>query len=771
LNSTGNSTGGERLIELTFFKPLGGISHSDRLKAFYIHKTMSTIKHESDRLKYPVSIVQGNQPEIVRVGTIRDILNLMVSDKQIKQHTFKIRNTTGKVQKALKEKTTAFILGEFDSKRNDKNVKKYIQVMGFDIDKIPHQSEFQSIFEALQECEFTFAAFPSVRGKGIRFLVCHDGSQKDHKHCYNQIAAYYADFLGIQLSSESTKHCHIDLQCSNISRHWFLGHADIEEVHHNDDSKLFHFIKEEQTNAPTGESGSTPDKLKLEDKIKLLKIIANEKKPFQSGSRNSHVFYLSSMMAENGITCHDALQSMSDYVQQDFDLKEIRGTVVNTYKRYKENKSNKKYSDSQLIALCKKIHFEDADNLKQVESIVRVYPEIEQEAENKKPTKYELALDFINANYRLERNQITRFVEDSGVSLTDNEYNSIYIDLKYNRYSINKNDTLSLINSNRIPSYNPFVRFVENNSHYSSNGHILKLCETIQTPTGINIKPEFVQIFVSKWLVGMVASAFGRYVNPLLLVLCGGQNNGKTEWFRRLLPDELKPYLAESKLDDGKDSEILMTDKLLILDDEYGGKSKRDSKKLKELISKDYVTVRPAYARTAERLPRIATLGGTSNEFDVLSDITGNRRVIPIKVIDIDKPAYNKIDKVALFMEIYRTFRDWESGRSWELTKDEILLLNMATTEFEEVSVEREMILKYFRIPKVGESGISEFFQTSEVAEHIQGCNNMRLNVRRIGAELRALGLERVNGKGENRKMKGYFLVQKAQMPTLKAKF
>jgi predicted P-loop ATPase len=409
--------------------------------------------------------------------------------------------------------------------------------------------------------------------------------------------------------------------------------------------------------------------------------------------------------------------------------------------------------------------------LKQVESIVRVYPEIEQEAENKKPTKYELALDFINANYRLERNQITRFVEDSGVSLTDNEYNSIYIDLKYNRYSINKNDTLSLINSNRIPSYNPFVRFVENNSHYSSNGHILKLCETIQTPTGINIKPEFVQIFVSKWLVGMVASAFGRYVNPLLLVLCGGQNNGKTEWFRRLLPDELKPYLAESKLDDGKDSEILMTDKLLILDDEYGGKSKRDSKKLKELISKDYVTVRPAYARTAERLPRIATLGGTSNEFDVLSDITGNRRVIPIKVIDIDKPAYNKIDKVALFMEIYRTFRDWESGRSWELTKDEILLLNMATTEFEEVSVEREMILKYFRIPKVGESGISEFFQTSEVAEHIQGCNNMRLNVRRIGAELRALGLERVNGKGENRKMKGYFLVQKAQMPTLKAKF
>ena len=53
-----------------------------------------------------------------------------------------------------------------------------------------------------------------------------------------------------------------------------------------------------------------------------------------------------------------------------------------------------------------------------------------------------------------------------------------------------------------------------------------------------------------------------------------------------MLPKELRSYYAESKLDAGKDDEILMTQKLLIMDDEMGGKSKKEVKRLKELTSK-----------------------------------------------------------------------------------------------------------------------------------------------------------------------------------------
>ena len=68
-------------------------------------------------------------------------------------------------------------------------------------------------------------------------------------------------------------------------------------------------------------------------------------------------------------------------------------------------------------------------------------------------------------------------------------------------------------------------------------------------------------------MLGIIASMHGTY--PLLiLVLTGTQRIGKTKFFRNLLPDELMEFYAESKLDEGKDSEILMTKKLTILDDE-----------------------------------------------------------------------------------------------------------------------------------------------------------------------------------------------------------
>jgi predicted P-loop ATPase len=260
-------------------------------------------------------------------------------------------------------------------------------------------------------------------------------------------------------------------------------------------------------------------------------------------------------------------------------------------------------------------------------------------------------------------------------------------------------------------------------------------------------------------------------VNPLVLVFCGGKNVGKTEWFRRLLPDELKPYMAESKLDDGKDSEIMMTDKILIMDDEYGGKSKRDAKKLKEISSKDYFTVRPAYGRTSIRIRRLASLCGTSNEYDVINDITGNRRVIPVKINSINHKAYNEIDKVALFMEGYRIFKEWEQERKWELKADDIKYLNDSTSDFEEVRIELEMFHKYFEKPTEQTKNHAVFMQTTEIVTFIHDRHKIMLSIKRMGAELRALEIEKKPGKGKNRGQKGYYLVKKNTLETDKAPF
>ena len=75
-----------------------------------------------------------------------------------------------------------------------------------------------------------------------------------------------------------------------------------------------------------------------------------------------------------------------------------------------------------------------------------------------------------------------------------------------------------------------------------------------------------------------------------------------------------------------------MTKKWIILDDEYGGKSKREEKRLKEITSKAWINIREPYGRVSVDLRRLSVFCGTSNESQILNDPTGNRRILPIHI-------------------------------------------------------------------------------------------------------------------------------------------
>src|SRR5690606_7427873 len=125
----------------------------------------------------------------------------------------------------------------------------------------------------------------------------------------------------------------------------------------------------------------------------------------------------------------------------------------------------------------------------------------------------------------------------------------------------------SVIYSNKTEQYNPLKQFLESgNAAVDNTPNLNLLLDSVHTDTGEYKK------WITKWLVSVVASAYGNY-SPLVLVFSGQQQGtGKTYWFRYLLPKNLRSLFGESKMDNGKDDEILMTKKLIILDDEYGGK-------------------------------------------------------------------------------------------------------------------------------------------------------------------------------------------------------
>lgn len=374
-----------------------------------------------------------------------------------------------------------------------------------------------------------------------------------------------------------------------------------------------------------------------------------------------------------------------------------------------------------------------AENLEKFEGITGAEDVIKQVLDNNIVLDEDTLLDqlelWVRQNYDLKRNAITRYIENNGRPLKNVDFNSIFIKAKKIHDKISYELIDRLINSDFVPEYNPLLQFFEQNKDQNSAGHIDKLFNTIKT----NDAP-FLLYFAKKWLVGIISAIHGEH-SPLMLVLSGDvQGTGKTEFFRRLLPEELRAYYAESKLDAGKDDEILMTQKILIMDDEMGGKSKKENKRLKELTSKQVFSLREPYGRNNVDLIRLAVLCGTTNDNEIINDPTGNRRIIPIHVDAIDWQAGNKIDRVALIMEAYHLYK---SGFEWQLSKEDIKYLKQDKSHFEVTNLEAELIEQFFKIPD-GDDG--ELLTASNIKVILEDITKQKLILDRIGKELRRLG-------------------------------
>lgn len=382
--------------------------------------------------------------------------------------------------------------------------------------------------------------------------------------------------------------------------------------------------------------------------------------------------------------------------------------------------------------------------------------------------------NWLRQNYDFRRNYITRYIENGNTPMQEKDFNSIFIAAKKLFDKEVTNDLIKrIINSNFTSDYNPLLEFFLKHQTRKPKGCIKALFDTVESDTGLmdaEFFPEYKSHFGTKWMVGIISAIHGKH-SPLMLVLSGNkQGSGKTEFFRRLLPEELHQegrlypdYYAESKLDAGKDDNILMTQKLIIMDDEMGGKNKKEEKKLKELLSKQTFSLREPYGSNNVDLQRLAVLCGTTNENEILNDPTGNRRIIPINVLSINHTAYNDIDKTDLLMEAYWL---WKDGYRWELSSDDVRVLNANTGHFEQSSAEYDLFVKHFKKPGNESDPWSVFMTSTEIKSILEMKSGQKLNPNRLGIELKRAGFERVSKKINGQPVKAYFVQQVDRVAT-----
>jgi hypothetical protein len=365
------------------------------------------------------------------------------------------------------------------------------------------------------------------------------------------------------------------------------------------------------------------------------------------------------------------------------------------------------------------------ENLKSKKSKTEItdYNEIQVVTEEKPNEEAEAILKisyWIKNHVKLKSNEVTRRIvfQDSNEILTGGKMKRLFVEAKLITPKISKDVFDCLVtgdNPDFIPVFNPFKEFIELNKGIETNNELEALKSTIITDT-LNAS-----VWIEKWYLGLFAAIDGKPVRNVLALL-GGQNTGKTEWFRRLLPDDLLKYYAESKLDREKDDELLMCEKLIINDDEMGGKSKEDEKKFKMLSSKSVFTLRAPYGVTNEDYKRLAVLCGTSNDLQVINDPTGNTRILGVQVLKIDHEAFNKIDKTRLFIDGYKKYI--KDKDQYLLNKDDLKILEASGNEFKTIAIEEELILRYLKPT----DNVFNFMTATEIKEYLEDCSSKTID-------------------------------------------
>jgi predicted P-loop ATPase len=157
----------------------------------------------------------------------------------------------------------------------------------------------------------------------------------------------------------------------------------------------------------------------------------------------------------------------------------------------------------------------------------------------------------------------------------------------------------------------------------------------------------------------------------------------------------LQKYLIEHRIDaKDKDSIYNLVKGLLVLDDEFGGLATKDVKDFKKIADANQIDIRLPYSAFYSKMKRKASLCGTSNEVDILKDVTGNRRILPINVQSIDYNQMVKINTDDLWREVFDLYRkdyDWKIYSSQDID-----FLNSNTSSNLEVMPVEELFFSRF---------------------------------------------------------------------------
>ena len=358
---------------------------------------------------------------------------------------------------------------------------------------------------------------------------------------------------------------------------------------------------------------------------------------------------------------------------------------------------------------------------------------------------------FLNENYCFRRNVLNGKVEFAEKSDTENwrpltqeALNSIIRRAKKEQICEKgspKTEIMEFVYSEDVPVHNPIGDYLTQLPRWDGKNHIGQLFGRLP---GITTEQ---QGFLATWLLSAVAHWLQMdtlHGNECVPTLIGAQGCGKTTFFHRLLPIELRQYyLDHLNLSNKFDKEMALTNNLLVNLDELDAIRPSQHAALKQTLSKSKVNGRPIYGCSQEDRPRFASFVATTNNPHPLTDATGSRRYICLLIPDgqyIDNSG--EIDYGQLYAQVIHELT--VAKTPYWFSNDEVARIQQLNQNYLLKKDISEMVEICFRKPKEGEVG--KLMNSKMLLEHIQhaypSIDISHGNKVRVGQAMKTLGYE-----------------------------
>ncbi|MBP1593032.1 MAG: virulence-associated family protein [Bacteroidetes bacterium] len=378
--------------------------------------------------------------------------------------------------------------------------------------------------------------------------------------------------------------------------------------------------------------------------------------------------------------------------------------------------------------------------------------------------KVEAIKEWLDENYEIKLNvfdpsksYIKSKVKEYNSSIREND---IYLHMIDDGMNCSKSLLKTILSSpNQMTPYNPIIEYFDGLKNKWKGESMMNLyCSYLIAHDFKDKENDYYQkrmkYIVKKWLVAVVACAYGKRQNDVAIGFINAQGGmGKTSLISNIIPECLEDYYAISD----KDERIFkMTDcfatKLIINFDEFVGLNKGTENAFKNNMSRTHLDMKLSGESFTTKVQRIASCAFTSNKTQEMGGFLFNgdsgflRRIAAIEIDEI-KDYRGVLDVDQLWAEAVTLF---EGDFDYTFNKEDYADFNAYNAKYVIETTAYKLVKEYYRKPKEDEEYL--FKQPMEILRELKAAKKINSSMTRVdeitlGQALRSLGYERIGKK------------------------